>query len=200
MTEGVQSVRRAVPGKLAQRQKYREWFVKGLLILLFFVVLALVALILRMENQASQQSDTIYRSEAELINGGKRFIDAFYSLNAATINHDQFKAISMMATLELRKERLKYLTRTDLVRQVRNQNVASVVRWDRSSAELVGKEKGVARVEYAAQLIINQEKSYPLNIVLELVPVEKSDDNTDGVGVLSWTDVADNPFIEGSER
>lgn len=200
MTGEMQSVRRALPGKLARRQKHKEWFLKGLLTLLFIMVLGLVALVLRMENQTSQQSNTIYRSEAELINGGKRFIDAFYSLNAATINHDQFKAISMMATPELRKERLEYLTRTDLVRQVLNQNIASVVRWDRSSAELIGQKDGVARVEYAAQLIINQEKSYPLNIVLELVPVEKSDDNTDGVGVLSWTDVADNPFIEGSER
>lgn len=199
MTSDVHSVRRAVPGKLAKRQKYREWFVYALLIVLLFGVLGLVALVLRMENQASQQTNSIYRSQAELINGGKRFIDAFYSLNAATINHDQFKAISMMATPELRKERLEYLTRTDLVRKVRINKIASVVRWDNASAELLEQTNGVTRVEYSAQLIIDQEKSYPLNIVLELIPVEKSDDNTDGVGVLSWTDVADNPFIEGPQ-
>lgn len=199
MTSDVQSVRRAVPGKLARRQKYREWFVYALLALLLVGALGLVALVLRMENQASQQTNSIYRSQAELINGGKRFIDAFYSLNAATINHDQFKAISMMATPELRNERLDYLTQTDLVREVRKNKIASVVRWDNASAELLEQKDGVTRVEYAAQLILNQEKAYPLNIVLELVPVEKSDDNTDGVGVLSWTDVADNPFIEGPE-
>jgi hypothetical protein len=199
MTRDVQSVRRAVPGKLAKRQKYREWFVYTLLIVLLVGVLGLVALVLRLENQASQQTSSIYRSQAELINGGKRFIDAFYSLNAATINHDQFKAISMMATPGLRKKRLEYLTRTDLVRKVRRSKIASVVRWDNASAELLDHVDGVTRVEYTAELILNQETSYPLNIVLELVPVKKSDDNTDGVGVLSWTDVADNPFIEGSE-
>lgn len=199
MTDDVQSVRRAVPGKLAKRQKYRERIVYTLLTALLVGVLGLVALVLRMENQASQQTNSIYRSQAELINGGKRFIDAFYSLNAATIEHDQFKAISMMATPELRKKRLEYLTQTDLVRKVRRSKTASVVRWDNASAELLNQVDGVTRVEYTAELILNQETSYPLNIVLELVPVKKSDDNTDGVGVLSWTDVADNPFIEGSQ-
>jgi hypothetical protein len=199
MTGDVQSVRRAVPGKLAKRQKYRERFVYTLLTALLVGVLGLVALVLRMENQASQQTNSIYRSQAELINGGKRFIDAFYSLNAATIEHDQFKAISMMGTPELRKKRLEYLTQTDLVRKVRRSKTASVVRWDNASAELLNQVDGVTRVEYTAELILNQETSYPLNIVLELVPVKKSDDNTDGVGVLSWTDVADNPFIEGSQ-
>lgn len=197
MTSDVQPVRRVVPGKLAQRQKHREWILKGLLFLLFLSVLGLLGLIVKMESQAAQRSETIYRSEAELISGGKRFIDAFYSLNAATINHDQFKAISMMATPELREQRLEYLTQTDLVRRVQNKNTSSVVRWDRANVEVLKQENGVTVIDYTAQLVMNQKKSYPLNIVLELVPVEKSDDNTDGVGVLSWTDVADNPFIKG---
>lgn len=190
-------VRRAAPGKFARHQKYKEWGLYGLIFVLFLSIIALLALAMRLEAKATQVSEGIYRSESEMVNGGKRFIDAFYSLNAATVEHDQFKAISMMATPELREKRLDYLTRTDLVREVRNKSIASRVDWKNAKAEVQQVSDGVHTVEYQARLVLNNKDAYPLNIVLELIPTEKSDENTDGVGVVSWTDVAENPFIEG---
>ncbi|ERS88334.1 hypothetical protein Q672_10785 [Marinobacter sp. EVN1] len=195
MTADVQPFRRPKPGAFAKRQMFRDWILYGVIALLLLSVFGLMALAVSLKQQA--EDDTIYRSQAEMVNGGKRFIDAFYSLNAATIEHDQFKAISMMATRELQDERLDYLTRTDLVRKVRSSGIASVIRWDHSKTKVIKREGRVYTIEYSARLVLNQKNAHPLNIVLELVPVEKSDDNTDGVGVLSWVDVAGTPFAEG---
>lgn len=195
MTADVQPFRRAKPGAFAKRQILREWVLYSVIVLLLLSILGLMALAASLKQQADD--DTIYRSQSEMVNGGKRFIDAFYSLNSATIEHDQFKAISMMATRELQDTRLDYLQRTDLVRKVRSSGVSSVIRWDQSSARVVKNDGRVYTVEYSARLVLDQRNAHPLNIVLELVPVEKSDDNTDGVGVLSWVDVAGTPFAEG---
>lgn len=195
MTADVQPFRRAKPGAFAKRQILREWVLYSVIVLLLLSILGLMALAASLKQQADD--DTIYRSQSEMVNGGKRFIDAFYSLNSATIEHDQFKAISMMATRELQDKRLDYLQRTDLVRKVRSSGVSSVIRWDQSSARVVKNDGRVYTVEYSARLVLDQRNAHPLNIVLELVPVEKSDDNTDGVGVLSWVDVAGTPFAEG---
>src|SRR5690554_1045793 len=195
MTADVQPFRRAKPGAFAKRQILREWVLYSVIVLLLLSILGLMALAAGLKQQADD--DTIYRSQSEMVNGGKRFIDAFYSLNSATIEHDQFKAISMMATRELQDQRLDYLQRTDLVRKVRSSGISSVIRWDQSSARVVRNDGRVFTVEYSARLVLDQRNAHPLNIVLELVPVEKSDDNTDGVGVLSWVDVAGTPFAEG---
>lgn len=195
MTADVQPFRRAKPGAFAKRQILREWVLYSVIVLLLLSILGLMALAAGLKQQADD--DTIYRSQSEMVNGGKRFIDAFYSLNSATIEHDQFKAISMMATRELQDQRLDYLQRTDLVRKVRSSGISSVIRWDQSNARVVRNDGRVYTVEYSARLVLDQRNAHPLNIVLELVPVEKSDDNTDGVGVLSWVDVAGTPFAEG---
>jgi len=195
MTADVQPFRRAKPGAFAKRQILREWVLYSVIVLLLLSILGLMALAAGLKQQADD--DTIYRSQSEMVNGGKRFIDAFYSFNSVTIEHDQFKAISMMATRELQDQRLDYLQRTDLVRKVRSSGISSVIRWDQSSARVVRNDGRVFTVEYSARLVLDQRNAHPLNIVLELVPVEKSDDNTDGVGVLSWVDVAGTPFAEG---
>lgn len=192
--EAAPSTRKVPIGGYIKRQRWRERALYTVVVLLLCSVLGM-AYALNQTQQATQD-DKLHRSDAEMIAGGKRFIDAFYSLNAPTIEHDQFRAINMMATKALRQKRLDYLTRTDLVRKVRDANTRSQVRWKGAKHEILGKEGDTLRVEYQARLVIDQSEVHPLNIVLKLKPTPKTDQNTEGVAVLSWTDVAEQPFIK----
>ncbi|MCH8500099.1 MAG: hypothetical protein LAT63_16620 [Marinobacter sp.] len=195
----VTEFRRAKVGALAARETFKVRVLYGLVFLSLMVTLAIAFAAAELKQRVTQVDQGIYRSEAEMINGGRRFIDAFYSLNSATIEYDQFRAIRMMANPELQQNRLQYLAQSDLVRRVRASNTVSRVRWQGAQNKVLSQGSSM-RVEYQAQIVLNNRDTYPLHIVLELVPVEKTDDNTDGVGVLSWTDVAKTPFIEGSEQ
>lgn len=165
------------------------------------VVLAVVAASLAVKNnildkQLAQSQSGVYRTEAEMVNGGKRFIDYLFSLNAASIEHDQYRAIKMMLDADKKQEHIRYLKQHDLIRKVKSRSVRSEIDWRRAEVEILKKDKQVYTISYKTYLVVNYEKATPIHLILTLLPVKKSDTNTDGVGVVSWRDLAKQPFEE----
>ncbi len=90
---------------------------------------------------------------------------------------------------------MDYLIKKDFVRDTRKERLSAEIDW--SSAEHVIAERfddGYMDVEYKAYLVMNNRAVGKIDILLRLIPVEKSDANTDGVGVWAWKDIAENPF------
>ncbi|MBV1929931.1 MAG: hypothetical protein KUG81_10530 [Gammaproteobacteria bacterium] len=186
--------RQSIPPSLTVRQLWRERILYLIVMGLVMALLASGGLIVLLKYQGAEERG-IYRTEEELVSGGKRFVDYFYSLNSATVEGDQFRAISMMINEADREARLQYIVEIDLVRKTQQARMKSEIDWIKSEATIVGRgENGVLHVEYKAWLIRNDVTAGMLDILLRLVAVEKSDINTDGVGVLEWIDIAENPF------
>lgn len=189
----ISETRRTQPISLTQRENWKErlWFA----VIVFLLLGLITAISVAVSYQQQVENPSIYRSDNEMINGGKRFIDYFYSLNAATVDRDQFRAISMMMKPEDRKERMHYLVTTDFVRKVQGSGMSTEVDWSQAKAELVTRHEGGLRdIKYTAQLLRNNRHIGQLEILLRLMPVEKIDSNTDGVGIWAWKDIAENPF------
>lgn len=185
--------RQIVPLSLTRKDIRRERFWFFLMLILVLAVVGAVTVALSLYQEIENPS--IQRSDSEMINGGKRFIDYFYSLNAATVDRDQFRAISMMMQTQDKEDRLNYLIVNDFVRKTQESRMKSEIDWSKAEASIVEHlENGVLDIEYKAYLVRNDEKAGFLDIILRLVPIDKTDGNTDGVGVWAWKDVSENPF------
>ena len=191
--------RRVQASSFTQKERWKErlWF----LIMALLLVGLLSAIGVAYSYQQQIKHPVLTRSDNEMINGGKRFVDYFYSLNAATVDRDQFRAISMMMKPEDREARMNYLVENDFVRKTQDSGMSTEIDWSGAKSELVERhEGGLVDVRYTSQLLRNNQNAGQLDILLRLVPVEKSDTNTDGVGVWAWKDIAENPFEgEGNE-
>ena len=182
---------------LTEKEKHREWVFFGAMGLLLAALVGALALALSLYLQINNPG--IHRSDSEMINGGKRFIDGFYSLNAGTIDRDQFRAINMIVDKQMRTAELENLSKQDLIRKTQQSGMQSRIEWIGSEVEIIERGEGAMRIRYKAFLVRNERDASPLDVVLTLVPVEKSDINTDGVGVLNWVDIAENPFEVNDE-
>ncbi len=165
-------------------------------LMLYVVIVLLIGLLVFAGFKiVSLQGPQLYRSEEEMISGGKRFVDYFYSLNSATVDHDQLHALNMVVDDELRNKQLEQLKKDDLIRSTKKAQMTSRIDWMQAEVEIVERfDDGRMDIRYRAYLVRNDQSAATLEIVLNLVPVEKSDSNTDGVGVLGWTDIAEHPF------
>ena len=191
--------RRVQASSFTQKERWKErlWF----LIMVLLLVGLLSAIGIAFSYQQQIKHPVLTRSDNEMINGGKRFVDYFYSLNAATVDRDQFRAISMMMKPEDREARMNYLVTTDFVRKTQLSGMSTEIDWSRAKSELVERhEGGLVDVKYTAQLLRNNQTVGQLDILLRLVPVGKTDTNTDGVGVWAWKDIAENPFEGGDNE
>ena len=131
-----------------------------------------------------------------MLNGGRRFIDYSYSLNSPTIQYDQFRAITMISEPVLQKKRKEYIVKTDLIRRVQKASMSSEIDWSNSTYVVKNGTVMPLEVEVQAYIKINNAEARPFNIILFLEPVEKTDDNPDGIGIVKWIDVAEHPFKE----
>lgn len=174
---------------LTRLEQLREW-------VLYLVILLLIGLLVFAGYKiVSLQGPQLYRSEEEMISGGKRFVDYFYSLNSATVDHDQLHALNMIVDDEIRYKQLEKLKQDDLIRGTKKAQMTSRIDWTQAEVEVLERlDDGRMNIRYRAHLIRNDQSAAALEIVLNLIAVEKSDRNTDGVGVLGWTDVAEHPF------
>jgi len=164
--------------------------------LLVFIVIALMINVGFLKDDLLRKEQGIYRTDKELINGGKRFIDYFYSLNSATVKFDQFRSISMILDPKKKKSEMERIIKNDFVRKVELARMKSKIGWSNATANIIEKTEDFTKIEYLSHLFIDNQKAVPFNIILFVKPIKKNDENTDGVGVLSWIDVAGSPFKE----
>lgn len=174
---------------LTRLEQYRElWLYLFILILIGLLVFAGFKIVFL-------QGPQLYRSEDEMIAGGKRFVDYFYSLNSATVDHDQLRALNMIVDEDIRFRQFEILKKDDLIRSTKKAQMTSRIDWTQAEVEVLERFRdGRMDIRYQAHLVRNDQSAATLEIVLNLIPIEKNDSNTDGVGVLGWTDVAEHPF------
>ncbi len=172
--------------------------------LLAFIVVVILLIIsaglgvktVQLNKQLSNVQAGVYRSEDEMINGGKRFIDYLFSLNAASIEHDQYRAVAMIIDQVRKQEHIRYLKSNDIIRKVKSRHVRSEIDWNRAKVEVLDNNIDAFVVSYKTYLVVNYEQASPIHLILTLTPVKKTDSNTDGVGIINWRDVAKTPLLE----
>ena len=175
---------------LTQKELIREY-------VLFAVIACLIAVAggLGFWVYSLQNPDTLQRSDSDIIASGKRFVDKFFSLNSATVDHDQFHALSMIVDDEMRAKEFQRLKESDHIRKVMAARMASRLDWSRAKAEIINRyTNGRVDVRYQAFLVRNDRLADPIDIVVYLWPVERSDDIPDGMGVIGYRDIAEHPF------
>ena len=181
------------PVSLTRREKWRELFFLSVIAILSVSSFVLTVVIVSLYQQIEYPS--IQRSDDEMIDGGRRFIDYFYSINSATVGGDQFRAISMMIQDKDKYERIEYLISEDFIRRVEDSRSRTEIDWTQTTSTIIEREEGgVVDVEYKAYLARNGVSIGQLDILVRLVPVAITDSNTTGVGVWAWKDIAENPF------
>ena len=188
----VMETRQLPPVSLTQKEKWRERFWFGLMGVLTFALIIAIVVATSFYQQVANPG--IYRSDDELINGGKRFIDYFYSINAATVARDQLRAVNMMVREKDKTARIQQLRITDFIREAKDSRRHTEIDWSQTREKIINRGKSWIDVEYTAYLFRSGQSIGMLDIVIRLVPLEKTDTNTDGVGVFQWEDVAENPF------
>jgi hypothetical protein len=195
----IATTRQTAPSSVTTREKWRERISYGVMMVLLLALS--LSIVVGISLYQEIENPGVYRSEDEMINGGKRFIDYFYSLNAATVGREQFRALNMMMQEEDRNTRMEYLVTTDFVRNVEDARMKTEIQWrDAESTIIERHDNGWLEIEYKAYLLRDNYPAGQLDIVLLLVPTEKTDTNTDGVGVWAWKDIAENPFeVEENE-
>ena len=188
----VLETRQARVMSLTQRERIKEWVLYGLVVVLLVACVGLgVAYLV-----ATLQGE-LKRSEADMIAGGKRFIDLSYSLNAASVELDQFRALNMIVDEALQEQEKQRVIKQDLIRRSKEAMMQSRIDWRNAKVTVLSRHNnGVYEVEYLTYLVRNGRAGNPIHLVLYLVPVAKTDALPDGVGVLGWKDFAEEPFIK----
>lgn len=185
--------------------KKRIRFAIEVIILLFF--LALIILMSLRINSLSKDLEKkdkgIFMTDMEVSAGTRRFVDNFYSMNSATVSLDQYRAIAMIIDQGVRNNRIKYLQETDFVRKVKQAGIRSYIDWDKVTEEMDRKKDGEGyKVSYKGAFVISSKSStaVPFHIILEVIPVPKSNKNPNGIGVISLVDIAEKPFAESEGK
>lgn len=197
------SIRRPSVGRPILIEKIREGVTYA--VLLAAVAGAGVVVVQNYELQANLElkESGLYRTQEDLINGGKRFMDYYYSLNSATVKDDQFRALKMMATEAMQRTRLEYLIQHDIVRRAEHSKLRSELDWPNASVSYVGEGSlsNTHKFNYSVPLIMrgNKNVTNKFDMVLTLGAVPKNDENTEGVAVFEFDDIAYNPFAKGDE-
>ena len=86
---------------------------QGTLVALLIIAMACIAWqavsLLEWKRYADGLANGEYRTEEEMINGGKRFIDLFYSINAASVRYDRYRALKMVLNEEKVKQEINII-------------------------------------------------------------------------------------------
>lgn len=196
MPESVSSTRIQV-SPLVRRERRKELFLYISLFFCLALIVYLASMVQSQNVQLRQKSEGLYRTQQELINGGKRFIDYYWSLNSSTVQLDQFRASQMIVNEKKKEEHKKYIERTGLVKEAQLSNMHSEIDWWNTKADVIDETDEYIKIEYQGYLKVNKTQAMPFDMILFLVPVPKTDFNTDGVGVIDFIDVAEDPFKEG---
>jgi hypothetical protein len=137
---------------------------------------------------------TAFRTNAELIAGAKRFTKYHLSFNSSTVYDDFANALNMMSD-KLRQERIAYLKKSNLARDIKSANSTSHLEFELERiAEIKGK---FAKVELSGNLVIGDRsivsndtlvvrKNVPFRILIDLKMVQVSNVNTAGVKVVDY--------------
>lgn len=199
MTDQPYSYLRLRTSPLIKRDLVRQIAYGIVVFLLISVIILLAIKTVHYKEIAVQHKTDIIRTQKDFINAGKRFLDYFYSLNAATVEYDHYRALQMITDPKLAKERLNYLIQTDFYRRVRDAQEISTIDWPNSSYKVISANSKAAKIIYTIVLNINRKIKKTAQLTLMLVSVAKSDKYPDGVGVAGWIDTAKEPFNKESK-
>lgn len=140
-----------------------------------------------------------YLTTDQIVNGGKRFIDYFWSLNSRSVDKDQYVAARMFVSKDAYDKRVEYLVRSDFVGKVKRARIVSEIDWENASVTVLeptaDQPDNTLRVEYKGDLIVNRNKTVPWHMILVLTPTDFTNENPTGVGVVSYIDVAEVPLL-----
>jgi hypothetical protein len=195
----VHSYLKPVKSPLVKKELLRAGFRYVVLIVLLVSVAYLALLARGYKEQALQQESMASRTEEEFVNGGKRFLDYFLSLNSATVEFDHYRAITMMVNEALKQDRRSYLMEQDFFRRVKDAQMMSKIDWGRSRYEVQELSETRARIAYVVSIVLDRRTEKTAHMVLDLAAIEKSDEYPDGIGIESFVDVASEPFKEASK-
>lgn len=181
---------------LIRRDMFRSALLYLAFLTLFGITIFLGLLVNDYKDLAQRQERGNTRTVEEFVNGGKRFLDYFLSLNSSTVEFDHYRATTMMVSEKERAARRKYLLEADYYRRVIDAQMMSKIDWSKSRHEVLESSETHARVEYIVSILLDRKTSKAAHIVLNITAVDKSDEYPDGIGIESVLDVAAEPFKE----
>ncbi len=187
-------------GVARKRVLRRMWFLYIIAALLALSTTLAVAKINALQDLLQLKDDSLYRTQKEMVAGARRFVDYIYSLNGATIYKDQYYALNMIVDTDKRQHRLDYLRTHEVVRKAQSLNTRSRIEWDKAKTEILSVTGNSLVVSVFVYQNYNEQSRYPLQVHLTVIPVAKSDTNSEGVGVVGWTDLAKTPFAGEEHR
>ena len=195
------SIRRASVGRPIRLEQYREWIMFAATIVVLVLVVVLSVKNLGLQKDLARKESGLYRTELELVSGVKRFMDRFYSVNSGTVREDQFRAVNMLVDPQLQLERTNYLAKHEIVRKAERAKIRSELDWNNGYVKSLGNgEKPYSMIfECKVKLITYSpgKNTHLIDVVITVIPVEKKDTNTEGVGVIAFSDLAYDPFAKG---
>ena len=198
----VSSVRHGSSGRPLRAEKYREWLMWAVTLLFLIAVGLLIVKNSSLKADLERKESGLYRSTIEMENGVKRFIDYFYSINSGTVRADQFRAVNMLVDEAMQQQRVRYISEKDIVRKAERSKGRSEIDWMRSSVQAIGKGEVEHSLVFDCQVVMvvpdrKGESTYKMDVVVTVIPVKKDDYNTEGVGVIAFSDLAYDPFAKG---
>ena len=130
---------------------------------------------------------TSFRTQTEMVTGGVRFADHFYSMNSNRVRQDQYIAMMMMSD-KLREARMKYLEETDLIRKLESANSSSHVEY--SEKNILSEKGEYMKLELIGNIVLAglEKNRVPFHLILDLRMAEITDKNTSGVKVVAYRD------------
>jgi len=199
----------ASPSSLSTRRIQKSPLIRAEILqqatLMVLIVLAMACILwqiiagVKLQHYADGLASGEYRTEEEMINGGKRFIDMFYSINAPSVRFDRYRALKMVLNTSRVEKEIEYLKREDFIRKTEISGVRSEIDWTRTEVKIVGDSEADRGYSYKGFILFNNKLRVPFHIVLSLSPVKITNDNSTGVGIVNWVDVAEQPFEVGHE-
>ncbi|NRB41032.1 MAG: hypothetical protein HRU20_21600 [Pseudomonadales bacterium] len=201
MMDSIQSVYSRDISPVVKREKIQLFAVFSLAFLLFIALISAILVIVSLNDKLEDERQGMRRSKTEMINGGKRFLDGFFSLNAATVEGDQFSAVAMLVSPEMATKRSTYLAQNDLIRKTQSQHFRTYIDWSNADVDVLdSKIPGTMRAEYRGYIVIVNKDNLRVawHMVLDLSVVKRTNENSSGIGIVNYRDLAEEPFEEKS--
>lgn len=176
------------------RDRIRIVAVCGGFLFLVFILLVTITSYVQLLNADKEGA---YRTDEDLINGGKRFLDYLYSMNSRSVAYDQQRSIAMILNVDKAQARSTMLAKKDFIRDVERAGMKSEIDWVGANVTIMESDRDrTMKLSISGRLIIDSVENYNFHMILYLVPTEYTDENPSGVGVLDFIDMAEEPFFE----